>query len=194
MSLDPRTRRDLHFEARAKSLKALGVEVKAEVLTAQVVKDLQLVDRMRADGLIGGGVKRRRKKLSDVARPEAHADSLARKAGGSLQVKAVNSFGTESKGRKLTGVEAERTMAMVARMNLLKRRAGRVKANQTIEQGPYEFPKFAAKIAGLGLGYGMRTGGFRGLSDGDAYNLMRRKLEDICDESNAAVGFNWWVR
>lgn len=200
MTLDPRQRRDVHFEARAQSLKARGIEVRSEEVKRQVAADLQLVDRVKAENPSMFGRRPRKKakpKLTtaDVARPDLHAEALARKSGGEFYARAVDPNDNETVGRKLKGLEAEKTMALVRRLNILKRRGpGRIRGNQTMDQGPYEYPRLATKIACLGMSYEMKLGDFRGKTKAEANKILRRFLEDICDESNAVVGVPWWVK
>ena len=200
MSIDPRTRRDLHFEARAQSLKTRGLEVRSDALLREVSEDLRLVDRARSEGLLGARPKRTKRKFvprftrQGVARPELHAESLAAKAGGQFFARAVKDAPSPFPEDHVRGVDAERRNAMLKRIRLLAERGpGRIKANQTIEQGPWLYPDFARQVALTCFAFNARLGGYRGLRASDRRRRFFRALEDICNRSDSAVGVGWWV-
>lgn len=195
-------RKQLHFEARAKALKERGIEFRSEGLMQEVASDLRLVDRVRAEG--GLGEKKKRKKASKpklttplrkgVARPELHAEMLARQVGGEFFARSYAETATP-RSQRLTGVDAERVIAMQRRIALLSKRGpGRLKSNQTIEQGPWEYPEFARQVALTTVCFNAGLGGYKDLKPLDKRRRFFRALEDICNRSDAVIGFGWWVK
>jgi hypothetical protein len=198
---DPLTRRDLHFAARANAIKAAGGEVRTDAIQRSVAEDLRLVDRAKAEGKLGQRRKAKKKhapKFTDrpgVARPELHAEALARQSGAQFFARAVKDERPASPTAALTGVAAERMMAMQRRILLLSQRgAGRLKNNQTIEQGPWLYPTFARLIVTTTVAFNAGLGGYKDLRPADRRRRYFRALEDICNKSDAAVGVGWWVR
>jgi hypothetical protein len=192
------TRRDRHVANWARSLKAQGVQFTSEDLQKIIAEDLRLVDRARAEGKLGnrkGPTKKKKGLRQGVARPDQHAEAIAAKQGQEFFARSIPTLETAPRVEKLTGVDAERDFAMQARVRLLSRRGpGRIHANQTIEQGPWEYPAFANQIAMATLAYSAGLGGYRDLKPADRLRRYRRAIEDICNRSDAVVGFGWWVK
>ncbi len=206
--IDSSTKKALHLATRAQHLKSLGVEVRSADLEREVASDLQLLDRARAEGALGGGKKRKKEQRRNyttdpaVARPELHAEALARKAGGEFFARPTSGGNHRAHAsflkkalRGLNGVDAERLVAMEKRISLLSERGpGRLKADQTMEQGPWLYPSFVMRIVTTTIAFSQKLGGYRGLTYVDRRRRFFRALEDLCNQSNAAVGFGWWVK
>lgn len=210
MTLDPFTRRALHMDRRVQSLRDMGVEVRPALIEKEVADDLRLIDRVKAEGALGG---RRKSKIktpakkqdtrgSLVARPELHAEALARKTGGQFYASPVNTNETHRQHsdflkralKGVSGVDAERLVAMEKRIAMLSERGpGRIKADQSYEQGPWLYPSFVRMIVLTTLAFSQKLGGYHGLRYPDRRRRFFRQLEDICNKSNAVLGVGWWV-
>jgi hypothetical protein len=198
--MDAIDRRNLHLAHRAQAIKARGGDVRSDLIMKQVADDLRLVDRAKAEGAIGQRKKRKSKfapkYTAPVARPELHAEALARKTGSTFFSREV--LDSTPRGRssveRITGVDAERSMAMQRRLALLSERGpGRVKSEQSVEKGPWIYPALAREIIMTTLAYNASLGGYRGLNARDRRRRFFRALEDLCTRSNRLVGVGWWV-
>ena len=190
-------RRDRHVARWAETLRSQGVEFSQETLERSIANDLRLVDRAKADGRIGRKRKKAKKARTGVARPDLHAESQAAKIGAEFFSRSIPTLQTApvADASKLRGVEAERFFAMQRRIRILSQRGpGRIRANQTIEQGPWVYPNFAREIALTTIAFEAGLGGYRELSAEDRRRRFLRALEDICNRSDAVVGVGWWVK
>lgn len=202
MTMDPAERRNVHFVARAEARKARGAEVRPEQLKREVAEDLRLLDRMRSEGAIKQPSRRQRKKfapkLTDrplAARPELHAEALARKSGSEFFARAVKDEKPRATpAERLRGVDLERLIAMQKRVSLLlERGAGRLASNQTMDKAPFLYPKFATEIGMTTIAFNAGLGSYKGLGLRDRRRRYYRALEDICNRSNAVIGVGWWT-
>lgn len=191
------TRRDRHVANWARSLREQGAQFTSEDLQKIIAEDLRLVDRARAEGKLGRrkGPKKKRGLRQGVARPNMHAEAIAERQGQEFFARSIPTLEQAPRVQRLSGVEAERDFAMQARVRILCRRGpGRIRANQTIEQGPWEYPAFANQIAMATLAYSAGLGGYRDLKPADRLRRYRRAIEDICNRSDAVVGVSWWAK
>lgn len=189
-------RRDRLVANWAKSLKASGVSFSTETLERVTANDLRMVDRARAEGrLLDKKRKRKAKPHTGVARPDLHAEAQATKIGGQFFARPVATLIDASPRVSLSGVNAERTLAMQRRIRHLSQRGeGRIKANETMDKGPWLYPQLAREIVMTTVAYEAGLGGYAGLNARDKYRRLRRALEDICNRSDSAVGVAWWVK
>lgn len=190
-------RRDRHVARWAESLRQRGVPFSSEALQRSIAEDLRVAERAKAEGLIGRKKKTKKAKRAGVARPDLHAEALAQKIGGEFFTRSIPTVQTAPVAdvSKLRGVEAERHYAMQRRIKHLSQRGqGRIKADQTLEQGPWLYPTFAREIALTTIAYGACLGGYKDLNAEDRRRRFLRALEDICNRSDAAVGVGWWVK
>ncbi len=194
---DDLARRDRLVAQWALSLKERGAPVPTETLQRITANDLRLVDRAKADGRLGTRKKPKkwRQRREGVARPNLHAEAQAAAMGGSFFTREVKTLVDAPRVESVSGLDAERLVAMQRRIRLLTQRGpGRIKSNQTIEQGPWVYPKFANEIGMTCLAYNMRIGGYRDLNMRDRNRRFYRCLQDICDRSDAVIGVAWWVK
>lgn len=188
-----------HAGLTASRLKAQGVEFSYDQLLRRTAEELRLTDRAKAEGAIRRVTRTRAerdeaRRTRRAARPELQAHAQARKVGGQFWAREAAPQAAAPALAMPTGLDAERLIALMARVKLLcSRGPGEQRRNGTIGDGPWLYPKFAPRLAVVMMFYARALGGYRELSYLDRQRRFLRAIEDICDESNAAVGVGWWV-
>ena len=150
--------------------------------------DLRLLDNARAAGAIK---VRKDPKVAPKRRDPAQHDAAA--IGARVRVRDLPAVDKPRKLPPLRGLDAQRTYAMAARLRLIGQRSGnRIRAGADLEHG-FVFARLAKDAADVVMNHGARRGIYAGKSATDCDRILYRQMEDICDRSNAVVGFGWWV-
>lgn len=193
---DSLERRDWFVDLAARKARAVGAPVSTEVLQRQAAEDLRLVDRAKAEGGLRAAKTARKMSPQDVIahKQSLKAEAQAAKLGASVRRRALPKIDRQRKLAPLRGVEAQKTFAMAARLRLIGTRSGlRLRTGQDMEHG-FAYAALARAAAEETTNHDARRGPYMGASATDRDRILYRRLEDICDRSNAVVGFSWWVK
>lgn len=193
---DALERRDWFVDAQAKRFRAAGVTVPTDALQRQASEDLRLLDRARSEGALRARKEPRKMTVAEVLeqKRERKAEAQAATIGGEVRRRALPAKDKRRKLAPLTGIEAQKTYAMAARLRLIGTRSGhRLRAGQDMEHG-FEFAALARAAAEETTNHDARRGPYLGASPTDRDRILFRRFEDICDKSDALVGVAWWVK
>lgn len=193
---DSLERRDWFVGLAARKMQAAGVSVPTEALQRQAAEDLRLVDRAKAEGALRA--RKDAKKLTPaevIAQKQSlKAEAQAEKIGAHVRRRQLPVKDKQRRLAPLRGIEAQKTYAMAARLRLIGTRSGlRLRTGTDMEHG-FEYAALARAAAEETTNHDARRGPYMGVSATDRDRILYRRLEDICDRSNAVVGVNWWVR
>ena len=165
------------------------MSVPTEALQRQAAADLRHLDAARASGALRT-MTAPRKVAPKVADP---GQAEARRAGGRLAVRSLPATDRLIAPPALTGVDAQRDLAMKRRLRQIAQRAGAFKNGKDIGSG-FEFRTLAEAVISTIVNHDARRGVYAGKNDRDRDRILRAALERICDKSNAVIRPGWWVK
>ena len=204
MNTTPQERVDFIVGLQADARRSAGAEVNEDEIRRSTARLLDIADaeirrgdnaRKDDDGKTGAEVLAKKREQSAAA--------IAEKAGGEFF------YGNEREetvrpivrkvGAMPAGLEAKGA-ALLMRIAMLKATIPgyRLKPGEDIAN-QYQYPRFAMMLmrttdnAMLSDPNGRGAGEYTGLSLADRHRRYLWRLEQICDQSNAAVGRGWWV-
>lgn len=191
----PLERRDWFVGVGARKAQALGIGISTDHLQRQWAADLTLVDNLRASGeLRHSYVKKKMTAAEVLAEKRAlKAEAQAAKIGGRIRHRALPAKDKPKRGFVLTGVEAQKLHAIVARIHLVGQRARTIRAGEDLEHG-FQYGSLARRFAEAQTNHDAKRGEYAGKSDWDRWRIYFATLQKICDDSNAVCGFGWWVK
>lgn len=188
---DALARRDWFVEATARRLRAAGVAVPTEVIQKIAAADLQHLDAVRASGDLR--TKTTPKSAPSEPRESRKAAAQAAKIGAEVRVRHLPAADPAKVQAPLRGVLAQKTYAMAARLRLLGQRNGRrVMRGEDMEHG-FEIGALARAAAEETFNHNAQRGIYAGHNATDRDRILFRRMEDICDRSNAFFP-PWWVK
>lgn len=192
MSDSPLARRDWHVAAAAQRLMARGVPVPTDALQRQAADDLRLLDNARR----AGALKVRKDEKKPPAAPtevSRVASRMAAEVGGRAYVKPLPVRDRRPRLAPVTGVDALKLAARVARIKAISQKVARVRNGQEIAAG-FEYGQLAQDLATVTFNYNAGTGAYAGKSAADRDRIYERQIDDILDRSNAVIRPNWWTK
>jgi hypothetical protein len=204
----PHQKRDHYVAQTIRAKRAAGLEPDVLAIEAGVGAVLAETDRATR----AGELQHTKSEPSDddkaKAKDQRKATALAEKAGGNFYTRDLTAADDKKKTLpKITGTEAARHVAMIRRVKILTAKD----PNKRLQAGrdgwldhDYEYPAFAQAIAletwAAQNGHAspeFKRGGlihrYAELSTVDRVRMYYAALELICNRSNGAVGFGWWV-
>lgn len=192
---DSLERRDWFVNAAARKCVAAGVSVPVEALQRQAAADLQLLDQARASGALRDIVKPKTKTSQEVLdhKRSLKAEAQAEKVGGTMRRRKLPVRDPISRGPRLSALDRERTAKMTLRLRAIGARAGSIRTGQDLETG-FQYPALARAAAEQVTNHGYQRGEYAGKSARDRDRILFRRLQDICDRSDAVFGVPWWVK
>lgn len=190
-------RRDFFVESTVRAAKLEGREVDAEQVGREAARDLALLDKAVASGEINLNPDKP-KKPDPVPKSDAAAKA-ARERGQSFIARPEGA--DDRRLPAISGVEALKLLAMDRRLRILCKPVPgyRFKCDkdglldEPIGNG-CEYPLFANLVFMHTAGFSRGLMSYKGLNYEDRKRKYNRAIEDICDRSDAAVGYAWWVK
>lgn len=190
-------RRDWFVDNAVKAAKSVGANVDAETVSRQAAKDLSLLDAAVAAGDVNAKTTPKEKKKPS---PKGNAaQKKARQVGQKMWEKAPT---TEDKPLEpLTGNDAIKQFAKEARIRILCKPIpgyryqcdARGMIDEPLGNG-CAYPRFANLLFMHSAGFARGIMSYKGLNYVDRMRKYNRAVEDILDQSDAAVGFNWYTK
>jgi len=188
---DALARRDWFVEATARRLRATGVAVPTEAIQKIAAADLQHLDAVRAAGDLRS--KSTPKPAPTEPRESRKAAAQAAKIGAEVRVRHLPAADPVKVQAPLRGILAQKTYAMAARLRLIGQRNGhRVMRGEDMEHG-FEIGALARAAAEETFNHNAQRGIYAGHNATDRDRILFRRMEDICDRSNAFFP-PWWVK
>ncbi len=193
---DPLGRRDWFVEAQARRFRSLGLAVPADAIQRSVAEDLRLTDRAKAEGALTVKSTPKRMTVGEAVaeKRSRKADVQAAAVNGTVRTRQLPAVEKAKRLAPLTGLELQRTYAMATRLRLIGQRSGtRLRTGQDMEHG-FQYARLARAAAEETTNHDARRGPYLGVCASDRDRILYRRLQDVCDKSDAIVGFAWWVK
>lgn len=196
---------DALIESYARTYDAAGTYVPRAEIERQVIADLHVVDRARAEGDLKDNLTQRPR---DPAAPSPRAAALAEaeRANGVTVDRGGDGPGVVQRFRVLhqnAQKVGERWGYAVGRIKRILEGVRRDTTSLVTAVEDAELGALALEYADLWSCFltraapapltGKDLNPFRGLSDRDASRMFMRKVEDICDRSTGKLG-SWYVK
>ena len=190
-------RRDWFVDSTVRAATADGTTVNAEAVARAAAHDLSVLDRAVSLGEIDLNPPKR-----TGPRKPVDYDPVKAKAAQHGQTLTTGSEGAEDNPLVIpTGTEALRLFAMDRRIRILCKPVPGYRY-KTDAQGQVdeplgnacEYPAFANLLFMHSMGFARGIMSYKGLNYEDRKRKYNRAVQDICDRSDAVVGFPWWVK
>ena len=203
MNETPQQRLDHYVGGHLKLVRSLGGEVDGSSAARGIATILEIADR----GDPGTVDTRGHRDAADVHESKRlqGPEALADKFGGEFSYgdERVEPLISSPKAAPVVpnGVEGEKHWALIARLAILMAPIPgyRLKPGEDIGN-KFQHPRFATMLerttahAQLNDDRSIGSGIYKGLPLADRRRRYYRRLEDICDQSNAVIGFGWFVK
>lgn len=194
---NPLARRDWFVDNAVRAAKSVGANVDAEAISRQAAKDLQLLDAATATGDVNAKTTPKAEK-----KPAPKGDAAKKKAREVGQKTWERTqFAEDQPLESLKGSDAIKHMAKDARIRILCKPVPgyrfKCDARGMIDEplgNACAYPRFANLLFMHSAGFARGIMSYKGLSYVDRMRKYNRAVEDILDQSDAAVGFAWWVK
>lgn len=199
MTSDSIKRRDWFVNNTVRAATVGGYTVDAEAVARAAAHDLSVLDRAVDLGEIAkpGTAPAKKPQRKPVDYDAARA--VAQQRGQQLR---TGPMGAEDRPLVMpTGTEALRLFAMDRRIRILCKPVPGYRY-KTDAQGQVdeplgnacEYPAFANLLFMHSMGFARGIMSYKGLNYEDRKRKYNRAVQDICDRSDAVVGFPWWVK
>lgn len=202
MNESPQKRLDHYVGGHIDLVRKLGGEVDGSAAAQGIARILEIADR-EMPGTIDRAGERDPQDVLESKRLQG-PEALAEQAGGEFfyhddGIEPVVSA-PKAPPPIPKGYEGEKHMAMMKRLKVLMSRIPGVIASPLKPDAEFQYPRFARLLerttsnAQLNSPRSMGSGIYKGMALPERQRRYYRRLEQICDQSNAVVaGSGWWI-